>query len=51
MKVVIRYYCQVENQLPYEELKKYIDDELAKELNELQFKIDNLSKDAESLLI
>jgi hypothetical protein len=33
------------------ELQKYIDDELAKELSGLQLKIDNLSKDVESLKI
>ncbi len=33
------------------ELQKYIDDELAKELSDLQLKIDNLAKDVESLKI
>jgi hypothetical protein len=33
------------------ELQKYIDDELAKELSELQLKIDSLAKDVEFLPI
>jgi hypothetical protein len=33
------------------ELQKYIDDELAKELSELQLKIDDLAKEVEFLPI